>query len=552
MLKLKMNKWTAVAAVSLLLTLFGCSSGSGAENSVMGTSYPTATLHPVFASGEEFDSQLRETRDFEATETAMSNPTPSPRPSATDEPPFELSTTPTPAMVEGTAASEPPIDGIEVPILLYHHISVPDGGPAASGYEYFVSPEDFDAQMTYLEDNEYTPIDLYALFDNLEGTAELPDKPVVITFDDGSLDLYENAFPVLQAHNFTATFFVITDFIEEERPGYLTWDMVEEMADAGMRFETHSSNHEDLRGQTNDFLIRQVLDSQELLTAHIGYTPRFIAYPYGQYDDSLIQFLEENDFWGGLTAQGGLLVGIDNRFTWPRLYIPADTPTNSFAAVVTEGQTLSYQPELVEEVASSAPLTTSVSISTTEGMITVSAVLVYDEVLNSDWTVRNSPGVQFDLAYDEMAHNGDVSIEYAPGEDLGSFFLQVRPDAANAYLRDDIIGLSFWLYTGEEPLATEDLALIVVGSYDFPYWSAVDESIDPEEYVPTMAGGKHAFDLRFNRVISPETWVQVIIFFDDVRYDTDYTYITGLNLMNNAGVQRTFLIDEFVFILREP
>jgi hypothetical protein len=126
--------------------------------------------------------------------------------------------------------------------------------------------------------------------------------------------------------------------------------------------------------------------------------------------------------------------------------------------------------------------------------------------------------------------------------------LQVRPNAATPYLRDDIIGVAFWLYTGSEPLALDDLALVVTGSNEFPYWSAVDESIDLDEFDPTFEDTR--FELGFNRPISASTWIQVILFLDDLAYDTDYMYITGLNLVNNAGVSRTFLIDELLFILR--
>jgi peptidoglycan/xylan/chitin deacetylase (PgdA/CDA1 family) len=389
---------------------------------------------------------------------------------------------------------------------------------------------------------------LYTLYDYLNGTAELPANPIVLTFDDGYTDLYQNAFPTLQAHDFTGTFFMITDFVEDEREGYMTWEMVEEMAAAGMRFETHSRSHPDLRGQTSDFLIWQVLDSQEALTQHIGYTPRFIAYPFGQYDENLAQFLEAYDFWGGLTAESGLEIGLENRFTWPRLYIPADTPMDLFAAVLAEGQTTTYQPEIVEGTEPAAPLTMTVSLSTTQGVITTPAVLVFDESLNADWTVRTSPDVHFDFQDEQEAHSGSVALAYSPNEDFGSFFLQVRPNAATPYLRDDIIGVAFWLYTGSEPLALDDLALVVTGSNEFPYWSAVDESIDLDEFDPTFEDTR--FELGFNRPISASNWIQVILFLDDLAYDTDYMYITGLNLVNNAGVSRTFLIDELLFILR--
>lgn len=541
-------KWTAVTAVCLVLVLSGCAPGSNGVDGPV-TTFPTATLHPVFSSGTEFGDRLSETRAAESTEEALDIPTRTPPPTPSDPPPvLAAATTSSSSSAAGPTAT---ISGetIELPILLYHHISSPESGSAASGYEYYVSPETFEAHMTYLADNGYTPIDLYTLYESLNDTADLPSNPVAITFDDGYTDLYENAFPILQDFGFTATFFIITDFIENSREGYMTWEMIEEMAVTGMRFETHSSTHADLRGQNNDFLIRQVLDSQEILAQHLGYTPRFIAYPFGQYDDNLIQFLTETGFWGGLTAQGGLEVGLGNRFTWPRLYIPADTPVETFATTLVEGQSGSYQPELVEASTTAAPLTTTISLSTTQGTITTSALLLFDETLHPDWTVRTSPGVEFAVEERAEAFSGTMALSYSPGEDFGSFFLQVRPDTTSPYLRDEIEGVAFRLYTGSEALATDDLALIITGSNDFPYWSAVDESVELEEFEPAFDDGR--FELGFNRSISAETWVQVVLFFDDLTYDTDYQYITGLNFVNNSGITRPFLIDELVLILRE-
>jgi hypothetical protein len=110
------------------------------------------------------------------------------------------------------------------------------------------------------------------------------------------------------------------------------------------------------------------------------------------------------------------------------------------------------------------------------------------------------------------------------------------------------LGVTFWFYSGDESLAPDDLALIITGSNEFPYWSAVDESIDWDEFEPTFDDSR--YELGFNRPISPATWIQVVLFFNDLLYETDYQYITGLNFVNNAGVTRPFLIDELALILR--
>ena len=106
------------------------------------------------------------------------------------------------------------------------------------------------AHLDRLQAEGYTTISLYQLLAHLTQGVPLPEKPVVITFDDGYRDTYENAFPLLRAHGMTATFFVITDFIDEQRPLYLSWDMAREMLAAGMSIESHSRNHFTLKGRT--------------------------------------------------------------------------------------------------------------------------------------------------------------------------------------------------------------------------------------------------------------------------------------------------------------
>jgi hypothetical protein len=228
--------------------------------------------------------------------------------------------------------------------------------------------------------------------------------------------------------------------------------------------------------------------------------------------------------------------------------VPADTQANAFAELIADGQGANYQPTIVEDGSVTLPLSVTVSLSTTQGMVDTPALLLFNESLNPDWTVRTSPGVQFEVQESQEAYSGSVALSYQPGEDFGSFFFQVRPNASNVYLREDILGVAFWFYSGDESLAPDDLALIITGSNEIPYWSAVDESIDWDEFEPTFDDSR--YELGFNRPISPATWIQVVLFFNDLLYETDYQYITGLNFVNNAGVTRPFLIDELALILR--
>lgn len=223
---------------------------------------------------------------------------------------------------------------LKVPILMYHYISTPPEDADIYRVDLSVTPEDFHTQMQYLADNGYSPIDFYDLSLAITNKLELPLKPVIITLDDGYVDNYVQAFPILQEFGFTATFFVVTEFIDMNQTGYLTWDMVEEMAAAGMRIESHSRTHPDLRAQPRDYLIWQILGSQETIAAHIGYTPRYFSYPAGQYDDDTVSILQDLDFWGAVTTAGGKWHGFENRYTWTRLRVRNTTPLAEFVDLV--------------------------------------------------------------------------------------------------------------------------------------------------------------------------------------------------------------------------
>lgn len=267
--------------------------------------------------------------DIIATQTAAASP---PTPEVTGEPPAE-------AAAPATVEPMPTPMGVyswtlKVPILMYHYVSVPPAGADEYRTDLSVTPDQFREQMAYLKDNGYTTIDFYDLSQAIVSQIELPEKPIILTFDDGYLDNYENAYPILQEHGFEGTFFIVTEFIDQQREGYMTWPMIAEMARAGMRAESHSRTHPDLRGMDRDRLIWELLGSQETLAAHIGYTPRYFCYPGGWYDEATIQMLQELDFWGATTTQNGSWHGFDDRFEWRRVRIRNTTSLEEFTRLV--------------------------------------------------------------------------------------------------------------------------------------------------------------------------------------------------------------------------
>ncbi len=196
---------------------------------------------------------------------------------------------------------------------MYHYISEPpaDAHPYRTGNS--LAPETFAAHLDYLQDEGYTTIYLKDIISHLvTGSPKLPEKPIVLTFDDGYEDNYLNALPALTERDMTGTFFIITDFADQAETdeiysNYANWDQLKEMADAGMEIGSHSRNHPNLAGQDLDYLVWQALGSQEAIEANIGEHPHILSYPAGSYDQLVIDVFRSAHFWGAVTTQQGVM-----------------------------------------------------------------------------------------------------------------------------------------------------------------------------------------------------------------------------------------------------
>lgn len=260
-----------------------------------------------------------------ATPTLAATPTPSPTPTVPPTPnPPQYSSPPLPSLP--SILLTPTISrSVRVPILMYHYISVPPGDADQYRINLSVEPEVFRQQMAFLKSQGYETIDMYDLLDAILNGRQLPDKPIILTFDDGYRDAYLNAYPILTEFGYTGTFFISTEFVDRGLEPYMTWPMIEEMAAAGHRFESHGRSHLDLAKLGRADLIWQILGSQETLAAHIGYKPHFLSYPSGSYNDQTIAMVQELSFWGAVTTQGGSWHGFHNRFEWPRIRVSNGT-----------------------------------------------------------------------------------------------------------------------------------------------------------------------------------------------------------------------------------
>ena len=199
-------------------------------------------------------------------------------------------------------------------ITLYHHIS--ETTPASTS----VPPQRFREQLEYLRDDGYHVMGLPQLLETMRQRQSVPDKTVAITFDDGYISIFDTAFPMLQEFGFPFTVFINTQPINDGLDGYMSWDQIREMSDAGVTIANHMVNHpymiDPLEGEDEasriERLRAELLESQQEIAQHTGQDHRFMAYPYGEYDVPIKRMLAEEGFMG-LGQQSGA-IGHDSDF----------------------------------------------------------------------------------------------------------------------------------------------------------------------------------------------------------------------------------------------
>jgi peptidoglycan/xylan/chitin deacetylase (PgdA/CDA1 family) len=170
-------------------------------------------------------------------------------------------------------------------ILMYHGIEEVPEDP----HDLCVTPARFAEQMTWLAAHGLRGVSMETLVTEMRAGRER--GLVGITFDDGYVNVLENAVPELLRHGFTATMFVVSDMLgatnewdkEPEWP-LMSARQIKEIATAGMEIGSHGATHVQLAGLGGDRLAAEISESRERLGELLGYPIRGFAYPYGIMD----------------------------------------------------------------------------------------------------------------------------------------------------------------------------------------------------------------------------------------------------------------------------
>jgi peptidoglycan/xylan/chitin deacetylase (PgdA/CDA1 family) len=224
------------------------------------------------------------------------------------------------------------VSPLRVPILMYHEIA--DSSKTKSRLA--VSPDTFAAQLAYLRDQGFTTITAGAMSAILAGEADgLPDRPIVLTFDDGYADFHTQALPLMEQYGFTATVFVTTGWTQEAGQGrMLSWSQLAAAARAGIEVGAHTIQHPQLDQLPEKRLHEELYACKQQLEDKLGFPVPGLAYPYGYSNAKVRQVAREAGYGYAYAVENLTASPASDLFALPRLTIRRATTMPEFHRLV--------------------------------------------------------------------------------------------------------------------------------------------------------------------------------------------------------------------------
>lgn len=210
---------------------------------------------------------------------------------------------------------------VRLPIIMYHQVLK----NANSLGKYIISPREFEGDVKYLKESGYTTIDVQDLIDFVNNKKKLPDKPIMLTFDDGYLSNYTYIVPILEKYEVKAVISIVGEYVDKSSIDsytnpYLNWTQVKELVDhPNVEIQNHTYSMHDtddrkgcsiLEGEPYDKYKMEILEDigyfQLLIQEKTGYTPTAFTYPYGYVCDEVNGILEEIGFISTFSCKEGV------------------------------------------------------------------------------------------------------------------------------------------------------------------------------------------------------------------------------------------------------
>ena len=197
-------------------------------------------------------------------------------------------------------------------VLMYHRFGE-DKYPSTN-----IRLDQFDAHLDKLANGNYTVLSLAKIIRHLQDGMELPDRTVAITIDDAYLSVFTEAWPRLKAKGFPFTVFVATDPIDNRHPNYMSWDQLRQLQASGVDIGSQTKTHPHMHRISPAEIESELSSSNQRFLNELGLRPTLFAYPYGEYNLTVIERVKAAGFTAAFGQNSGIAHGFDGFFELPR------------------------------------------------------------------------------------------------------------------------------------------------------------------------------------------------------------------------------------------
>lgn len=190
----------------------------------------------------------------------------------------------------------------EVPVLCYHHIREAKPGQSETFKSYSVSPAQFAQFVKALKDSGYQTILPDQLYNYLAHNGPLPEKPVMLTFDDTDEEQFSIAWQEMKKYGFKGVFFVMT--VSINRPRYMTTAQLKELSDNGNAVESHTWDHHMVTKYQGEDWQKQLIQPKKKIEEITGKSATYFAYPFGLWNRAAFPELEKAGYKMAFSLSG--------------------------------------------------------------------------------------------------------------------------------------------------------------------------------------------------------------------------------------------------------
>lgn len=209
-----------------------------------------------------------------------------------------------------------------IPVLMFHSISTKPGNTLC------VSENQFKEEMAWLKSQNYHTITLDELYQALTNNALLPEKPILLTFDDGYADNFKQAWPILQQYGFWATFFIAVNYNK------MDWNELKELVRQGNSIGSHTVTHLDLTTRSAKQQEIELTKSKQILKDQLSINIIAFCYPSGRYNKTTLGLVEKSGYKLGFTTNSGKVHFGDDLYTLKRIRVSSGISLAAFQNLI--------------------------------------------------------------------------------------------------------------------------------------------------------------------------------------------------------------------------